>query len=96
MFYFIALLTTREAKFPECHGLPRVPKKMAFPKCAIFGTRGRPLPRKLFPECLRHSGKPVAPVVTHTERSVQGTGGMAYHGQHLALLVPRGKAIYIA
>jgi hypothetical protein len=38
----------------------------------------------------------VAPVVTHTERSVQGTGGMAYHGQHLALLVPRGKAIYIA
>jgi hypothetical protein len=34
----------------------------AFPQCTIFGTRGKALPRKLFPECLRHPGKQVAPV----------------------------------
>jgi hypothetical protein len=45
MFYCIALLTTGEAKFPECHGLPRVPKITRGPL-----PRG-PLPRKLFPEC---------------------------------------------
>jgi hypothetical protein len=40
-----------------------------FPECTIFETRGRPLsrerhPRRLFPECIWHSGKWLSPVVS--------------------------------
>jgi hypothetical protein len=61
-----------------------------FPECTIFGTRGRalprePLPRKLFPgegfpECLRHSGKQVPPVVHGMARVGDEAGDGKFDG----------------